>query len=221
MDDSSKKTLFIALIGIGTFPFLVNGYINSVLYTIPIAYWSFEVLSWILIPIIVLTIAIKYGGLKASQLGLSFEVCGKKNIPLLIFLCILFCPIDYYLYTELYKVFSELFPAESFFEYESVVPKDGYMRVVVAIYFGLSAGIVEEFYYRGFFYRTAQFFSHPTAVYVIASPLIFSVVHWEGGTANLLTTYIFGLLAVFAFLYIRNLWPFIIGHIFTDSVWFN
>ena len=221
MNGLSKKSLYIALISLGTIPFLVNGYINSLLYKTPVAYWSFEIFSWIVIPIIVFTIAVKHGGLTTSQLGLNLNIFGKKNIPLLILACILFCPIDYWLYKEMYGFFSELFPTESYFEYESVVPSEAFLRGVVAIYFGLSAGIVEELYYRGLMHRIALFFSNPAIVYVIASPLIFSIIHWEGGTPNLITTYVYGLISVLAFLYMRNLWPLMIGHIFTDVVWYS
>lgn len=221
MNGLSNKPFYILLLCFGTLPFLVNGYINSVIYSLPLAYWSFEILSWIVIPLIVFTLAVKHGGLKASDIGLNFKIFGKDNIPLLIVVCVLFCPIDYYLYKEMYAYFSALFPDNSYFGYESMIPTDPFLKVVVAIYFGISAGIVEELYYRGFMFKIAQFFTAPAVVYVIASPLIFSVIHWEGGTANLITTYIFGLFSVFAFLLLRNLWPFIIGHIYTDFVWYS
>ena len=221
MNGLSNKSFYILLLCFGTLPFLVNGYVNSIIYSLPLAYWSFEVLSWIVIPFIVFTLAVKHAGLKASDIGISFKIFGKKNIPLFIIACIMFCPIDYYLYKEMYGFFSELFPTKSYFEYESVIPTDPLLKAVVAIYFGISAGIVEELYYRGLMFKIAQFFTNPAVVYIIASPLVFSVVHWEGGIPNLLTTYVFGLISVLAFLWIRNLWPFMIGHIYTDFVWYS
>ncbi|MCP4769644.1 MAG: CPBP family intramembrane metalloprotease [Gammaproteobacteria bacterium] len=51
--------------------------------------------------------------------------------------------------------------------------------------------------------------------------LLFSLVHWEDGLANLASTYIFGVFMAIAYLGLRNLWPLVIGHIFIDLVWFG
>jgi len=70
-------------------------------------------------------------------------------------------------------------------------------------------------------YRVSQLFSKPTLIYIAVSPLLFALVHWEGGTANVIAAYIFGLGAVGVFMYMKNIWPLIIGHIYTDYVWFS
>ena len=53
------------------------------------------------------------------------------------------------------------------------------------------------------------------------SPLVFSLVHWESGIANLAAAWVVGLLAAAALLLLKNLWPLIAGHVFTDLLWYG
>jgi hypothetical protein len=216
-----QRKLFLELIGIGIIPFMINGYINSIVYQIPFFYWCFEIFSWIVLPVIVFFLAIKFGNLHFSDVGIHTKIFGKSNIPLLIFICVIFCPLDYWLYRESINYFQSVFSSKPFFAYQSVMPDEGFLRVLVAIYFGLSAGIVEELYFRGFIFRTCQLFVYSVPIYLVFSPVLFSLIHWEGGITNMLNTYIFGFFGALVFLIFRNLWPLIIGHIYTDYVWYS
>lgn len=217
---AGKRDCYLAALAIGTLPFIVNGYVNSLVFKNPPLYWALELAYWVAIPTAVFWYAVRRGGFRFAEIGLSGEIRGRRNLALLVLLCAVFCPLDAILYKELYAYFSTRFPPSPVFAYESVVPEQGISRQVVAIYFALTAGIVEELYYRGLCFRIASFFPRPVVLYLALSPLLFALIHWEGGMANVCATYAFGMIQAVAFLGMRNLWPLIAGHVYTDYVWF-
>jgi len=179
------------------------------------------VLTWIVIPSIILLQVIRTEGMDLSDLGYHASIRGRNNIGLLVLACVAFSPLCYGVYFYSYEFFSELFPGQGFFQYESIVPESGILYFAVTIYFGLSAGLVEEFLFRGLLYRAFSGFRHALALFLVISPVLFSLVHWENGFANLASTYIVGVFMAIAYLGLRNLWPLVIGHIFTDLLWFG
>jgi len=214
-----NRLLLLALCGIA--PFMVNGLVNSVIADNALLYWSFEMLTWIVIPSIILLQVIRTEGMDLSDLGYHASIRGRNNIGLLVLACVAFSPLCYGVYFYSYEFFSELFPGQGFFQYESIVPESGILYFAVTIYFGLSAGLVEEFLFRGLLYRAFSGFRHALALFLVISPVLFSLVHWENGFANLASTYIVGVFMAIAYLGLRNLWPLVIGHIFTDLLWFG
>jgi len=221
MQATAQRNLYLVLFGIGIFPFLINGYVNSVIFRTPSLYWSFELLTWIVMPIIVFMLAALNGGLRFVEIGLHGNVFGNRNYYLLALLCIAFGPLDLFIYEHALALFRAAFPGKPFFSYQAVIPDHGVLRVMVALYFGLTAGIVEEMYFRGLFFKISGFFARPLAVYLIFSPALFALIHWEGALSNVLATYVVGVFTAIAFVVLRNLWPLIVGHIYTDFVWFH
>ncbi len=199
----------------------VNGYINHLIAAMPFAYWSLELLYWIVLPVVIFSFLIHFCGLRLSDLGINGCIFGLHSVPLVLIVSVAFAPLSLWWYHKAYLYFSTHFPAEPFFAYQMVIPADPVLKQLIALYFALTAGVVEELYYRGLFFRFARCFKTPAAVYLIASPLLFSLVHWEGGVAAMLAAYAYGLFAALFFLIMRNLWPLIIGHIYTDYMWFS
>ena len=70
-------------------------------------------------------------------------------------------------------------------------------------------------------YHAFAGFQHSIALFLLVSPLLFNLVHWEDRFANLASTYIFGVFMAIAYLGLRNLWPLVPGHIFTDLARFG
>lgn len=221
MEAAARRNFYLALFAIGIFPFMVNGYVNSLTFRIPLLYWSFEIVSWVVVPILVFVTAVRRGGLRFSDIGLNSAVFGRRNYGLLVLICIAFGPLELYIYRNAYDFLRTVFPGTPFFSYESVVPESGFLRMIVAIYLSLTAGIVEELYFRGLFFKVSTFFPRPPVVYLSASPLLFALIHWEGGASNVIAAYVLGLFGAAAFLAMRNLWPLIVGHVYTDYVWFS
>jgi membrane protease YdiL (CAAX protease family) len=213
------RLLLLALCGIA--PFMVNGLVNSVIHDNALLYWGFEFLTWIVIPCSILYLLARSPGFRFSDLGYHGAIRGQHNPGLLALTCILFAPLCYAVYAGSYAFFSEIFPGQGFFSYESVVPESGILYFMVVIYFGLSAGLVEEFLFRGLLFQAFAGFQHSLALFLLVSPLLFSLVHWEDGLANLASTWVFGVFMAIAYLGLRNLWPLVLGHIFIDLVWFG
>jgi membrane protease YdiL (CAAX protease family) len=221
VDLTSQRNHLLLLAAIGIAPFLVNGVVNSLIYHNAWWYWGFEMLTWIVIPGLVFYRVSKTPGLRLADLGYHGAIRGHHNLGLLLLVCALFAPLCYLVYSRSYAFFNELFPAQSLFQYESIVPESGILYVLAVLYLGLSAGLVEEFLFRGLLYRALAGCKRSLPLFLLVSPLLFSLIHWEDGVANLASTYIVGLFLAFAYLGFRNLWPLVIGHIFTDLVWFG
>lgn len=220
-DRESIKRLYWTLFAIGVIPFLLNGYINSLIHSISWLYWSFEILIWTLIPFTIFYIATKKGNLKAADIGINTTIMGRRSLFLVVVFCLVFPPLDYVIYKLCLGYSSSIFSGGYVFSYFSVIPESGLSRFLVIWYFALTAGIVEELYYRGFLYKISQFYSQPNVVYLAISPLVFSLVHWEGGIANVVATYVFGVILAIVFIVMKNVWPLIMGHVFIDYVWFS
>ncbi len=131
-----------------------------------------------------------------------------RNIPLLVCLQTGVC------------FFNTIAPGDPIFAYRSIIPESEAKRTLVVWYLAISAGIVEELYFRGLLFKISQFFRGSTSVYLIFSPLVFSAIHWEGNLSNMGASYIVGLLGCLVFLWLKNIWPLIIGHTFTNLLWF-
>lgn len=212
------RYLLLALVGI--FPFLVNGPINARLASQPLWYWSFELSIWVVAPLSVLLAVLRLPGCRLADLGFHATLPRYRGVMAVAAVSLVFAPLCYLIYDAVYGIFASAFPGRGFFEYESVIPESGLSRYAVIAYFALSAGFVEEFLFRGLLYRAALEFRRTGVFYVAVSPLLFSLVHWESGVANLFATWVFGLFMAGVYLRLRNLWPLIAGHILTDLLWF-
>ena len=219
MANQHKRLLVLALCGIA--PFMVNGLVNSVIAHNALFYWGFEMLTWIVIPSTILYLVIRTPGVQFSDLGYHCSFRGQADIGLVLLACAVFAPLCYGVYYYSYDFFSSLFPGQGFFQYDSIVPESGILYYLVIIYFALSAGLVEEFLFHGLLYCAFSGFKHSLGLFLVISPILFSLVHWEDGVANLASTYIVGVFMAIAYLGFRNLWPLVIGHIVTDLVWFG
>ena len=217
--DHRNRLLLLALCGIA--PFLVNGLVNAAIHQNALLYWCFEILTWVVIPSTVLCLLTRTPGFRLSDLGFHGTICGQHKTGLVVLSCVLFAPLVYWVYATSYDYFSGLFPAGDSFDYDAVVPLSGIFYFAVVVYFGLSAGLVEEFLFRGLLHRALSGFPYSPVLFLVVSPLLFGLVHWEDGLANLASTYVVGVFMAIAYLGFRNLWPLVIGHIFTDLVWFG
>jgi hypothetical protein len=214
-----KKRLFFILI-LAITPLLINGYINTHIYQTPLLYWTFELLSWIAIPIAVYLLSRNYLDLKLSDIGIHHTIFDVHSWFLIVLTSIFLAPVIFLVYKYSYLFFEGIFQYSPLFEYDVMIPQNGLLKFVVLLYFSISAGIVEEFY-RGLVYKFSSYFANPTFMFVLISPIFFALPHWENGIINLCATYVVGLFFALIFLVSKNLIPLIIGHIYTDMLWFN
>lgn len=221
MQISSTPRNFLLLTSLGIAPFLINGYVNSKIHESFVLYWSFEVLTWIIVPLIVVFLTTRIVGFEFRQLGFHTSICGYQNSAVLVTICLLSGPICYWIYTNIVNSVVTLDLPAGIFVYETIIPDSKFLKYLVVTYFALSAGLVEEFLMRGMLFRAFKNLSNSSVIFLAISPVVFSLVHWEGGLGAIISTYVFGLFMAVAFLLLRNIWPLIVGHIYTNILWFS
>jgi membrane protease YdiL (CAAX protease family) len=97
--------------------------------------------------------------------------------------------------------------------YTRAIPLDPGLALVTLLYICLSAAFVEEIVFRGL-----MFLALPRRLFVAASALAFSLIHWENGSWETAASLVLGLALALLYVRIRNLWPFIFGHALTDML---
>jgi membrane protease YdiL (CAAX protease family) len=111
-------------------------------------------------------------------------------------------------------------PPETAPFFKSAAP-DGLFRFPVVLYLAITAGIVEEIFFRGLplLYVIERFPAKiPTRTYVVTTALLFGSIHWENGGHEVVATFIYGVLAAAYYVKLRDLWPLIGAHALID-VW--
>ena len=214
----NKLTLLFAL---GVFPLFLNGVLNFLIAPVPVLFWLFEVLIWIVVPVFALKLMLRIDDISLADFGLHKTIFKRQSLIVIVIVSILFAPLclkSYYFFSE----YSLLLITDSgFFEYQSMIPNHGIMKYLVIVYFSLTAGFVEEVFFRGILFKITHSLKNGLLIFLVLSPVLFSLIHWETGLTNMLAAFAFGLLVTIAYLIFRNIWPLIVGHTFTNLVWFS
>jgi membrane protease YdiL (CAAX protease family) len=214
--EDQKKYAVATAIGIS--PFFLNGLVNARLNAWPLAYWICEVLIWVIVPIAVLSYLVQRAGLRFADIGLSRSIFGKQSVTLVVITSLLFCVLCYAVYTGVYAFMRGVLPDAGIFSYRSVLPSEDSGRAFAVFYLAFSAGVVEEIYFRGLLFKVLGFARRAVPLYLLVSPILFAAIHWESGWANTGAAYVYGLFAAVAYLAMRNIWPLIVGHFYTDYI---
>ena len=106
--------------------------------------------------------------------------------------------------------------------YGAMVPSNGIWRVGALAYLALSAGVVEEFFYRGVVYRLLAPIetTFRKATFVLGSAALFAAIHWATGLANVVATFIVGLMMACWYLHLRTIVPLVLAHAALDIILF-
>jgi membrane protease YdiL (CAAX protease family) len=111
------------------------------------------------------------------------------------------------------------------FEYRNMLPPpgpaSGVWRLLAVAYLAISAGLVEEFYYRGLMRLLFGRRVAGTILFVLISSLVFAGSHWEWGELKLFYTFVWGVIFAMVYIATGNLWPGIIGHAAVDAWWIS
>lgn len=218
------RFLLAALLFVGILPFILNGFYKPYLAQMPHIYWVVEILTWIVLPSLLVWISFRHELFTLSDVGLHIKIFGRSNWPLFLgttlVLSILVVWVDAYSLSVAHKLFAINHGAIDF-SYRNLVPTSGFPRFLVLLYFCLSAGIVEELYFRGMARLLFPRNLSGSLFYIASTAILFSLIHWEGGVWNLTETLLFGLAMSTLYVLSGNLWPLIIGHAITDYLWFS
>jgi len=208
-------------------PQVFNGFYNPGLMAYPTAFWTVDILTLAAMPILLYGWGLRRGLFTNRDLGLHFQFPGRRQkvifvaamiaLPFLVFYGFWFLTwLGNFLH---YRFFTK--GAENFvFDFSMAVSGEGIKRIVIIAYFSITAGLVEEFYYRALprlFFKSSPFH---LILYLLFSSSIFALIHWEGGQVKLFVTFFLGLILAGAYLMTRNLWPLIFGHLVADVLLF-
>ena len=132
-----------------------------------------------------------------------------------------------FLFGAVYRGFSSVLWRVPIFElptftHGSVIP-EGPERALVVVYLAVTAGVIEEIFFRGLPWLGVQAVPNLNtrkAVYITGTSILFGLIHWENGVPEILATTALGLVAAVLYLKLLNLLPLIGAHIFLDLVYF-
>jgi uncharacterized protein len=211
----------IALFSAMFLPLFLNGFYNSHLVGSAVLYWSVEFCTWLLLPVI-LILVFKLSGGRVHDLGVMLPKSVKA------WLVFISCSVAFSaLFHAAFLIGSDqsraLF-AQNYlavnFTYRSIIPTEGIGKIVVWLYFSLTAGIVEELFFRGLLKRIFSNTKWGLITFVLTSTVLFASIHWENGVRDMFATGCVGLVASIAFLLNRNAITLMIAHTVTDLLLF-
>jgi len=225
MDKDSNKKLYLAgLFLLGIMHQELNGFYNPILIKKPLCFWTVDILGLAILPAVIYFWGRRQNLFSNRELGFHFDVWGKAKFDRFI-LAMIVMPLLFSVgFTAFLNLGFDLLGGRfegPVFSYNWTLHGRGALRTTQAVYYALTAGLVEEFYYRGLFRLLFKNTALHLVLYVLLSAAIFSSVHWEGGAAKLFATFVLGLLAAGAYLYLKNLWPLVFGHFLADLFFFS
>lgn len=84
--------------------------------------------------------------------------------------------------------------------YYAHIPKEGISAVLATVYFAVTAGVIEEYVFRGLLSTVCgHYFRRSVPVFVILSTVSFAWVHWGGGLVNVIAAGVQGVLLTFVY----------------------
>ncbi len=201
---------------------LLDGFNKAALATNAAMYWAYDLTKWVLLPAATLFAMRVWCRVRPADFGLR-GANGRWSPAALAGLTVLFTvlSLSYFLFEMLGEY---VLPDESAFSIDELMPVGGWSRWLVIAYLAVSAGFIEELFYRGILRELIA----PegggvvrASSYVVASSVLFGLSHFEGGTVAILASGLYGVVAALFALQIRNLVPLIVGHIVIDLIGFR
>lgn len=202
---------------------LVNVAYNPQLFESNVtAFWVADTFQHLILPVLVLYLLCKFFNIKPKDYGLFKPGAGYpawEMIGASIFAAVILIIISTVFWFAGLLIFGN---QDFIFAFNLVVPDNAYHFLVV-VYLALTAGVIEEIFYRGLAWKVASGINRVRLrkfIYVVFGSIIFSSLHWEQGFAGLLSTFAFGVAAALFYLQLKNLWPMIGAHTLVDVYYF-
>jgi len=201
---------------------LINGLYKEPLYNYSkVLYWLVDLAHFVVIPSILFLYLYKrfnvkphsYGLIKPTRAYPLSEIIGAS-----IFSAIILDLIYIATYEITYSIFINNGYINPAFNYHSVIPT-GILNIPVVFYLAITAAVMEEIVFRGVPYKIIfnnDHIKYKKQIYVLVTSACFAAIHWENGYPDLISAFIFGLLAAWLFLTYKNLWPLIGAHFLID-----
>lgn len=218
---SDADAMLVGMILVFALLFL-DGLFKEALYRrSPTLFWIFDFVKFALVPAIVLAWLRWSHSIAPARYGVRrFDKADHwlRVVATTLLLSALLYFIYHYSSRGLWR-FTWWLP-QAAFTYPDSLPQ-GWLHFPAVVYFGLTAGIVEEIFFRGLplLYLRERFRGRDVRVaYVAVTSVLFGLIHWENGMHEIIATGFFGVLAAIAYLQLRNLWFLIGAHALID-IW--
>lgn len=217
-----KRFKIGVLIFLAIVPFQLNGIYNPILLErSPAAFWIADFFAWVILPFLIYLYGKKTGLFTNQELGFHLDIWGKVKADKFFFGVLILPIILYFAYKYLFQLGAAIFSFDPSFLYKQAIQDTGFYVIIKAFYAAITAGLVEEFIYRGMFKLLFKTDTLGVILYVLLSSLLFSSVHWESGTANIFATFCFGVITAVFYLWLKNLWPLALSHFIIDLIGFS
>jgi membrane protease YdiL (CAAX protease family) len=199
----------------------LNGlYLGPAFRLSPALFWVLDTTQFVSIPLLSCWALRRFAQVSPQRYGLGRLVHDEDPISaLLLFGFVMFIFTFGYPFSRGLAGYVPWFWDPSSFSYGQAVPINPALAIVTVVFFSFSAGLVEEVFFRGLpaLYLEARLSPQRfKLIYPLVSALAFALIHWENGSRELIATFLLGLLAAYFYLLVRNIWPFVVGHAFTD-----
>ena len=194
---------------------LTNGWYNAPLYEASKAgYWFLNAFMFLVVPTAALA-ALKRSttGFRDFSIDLPRQPVDWFDILVLSAFLTVLLWLTYRTATVL--AYAALQSPRPTFYFAMTIPNAPILRPLVASYSALTTGWVEEWTYKGaLYYLSTRYLpvSSRNAAFVMVSAVLFAVIHWENGIAEVTGAFFLALLGALLFLKIRNVLPFAIAH---------
>ncbi len=215
------------MLTIGVLPFALNGLYNKALADHARLFWLVDVTTWVALPSAIVAVALKRRVFQWADLGFIDQTQGKRQDWILIVTFLVGIPLLFWSDSASRTFAVQLFGRNYFavgFDYVQMIPPPGpatgWYRILAIVYLALSAGVVEELYFRGMLRLLFGRGPVQVVLYVVCSSLLFSSTHWKSGIYTMSEALGFGLCAAGIFACTRNIWPLIVGHFLVDLRYF-
>jgi membrane protease YdiL (CAAX protease family) len=187
------------------------------------AFWLADIAKFVVVPVFILWCLARFAGVRPRHYGLHWPQTPEERERLLggtLMACVVLVPLFFAVQQIQWRLGYYAMPA---FGYEETLPDGRVGRWLVIGYYALTAGIVEEIVFRGLPWAWVQQFRDTRAaraVWVVATSIVFALVHWENGGPGMLAAGAYGIGAALLYLKLRNLWPLVVAHVVTDIISF-
>jgi membrane protease YdiL (CAAX protease family) len=200
---------------------ILDGFFKEYLYKYsPLLFSAFDLFKFVVIPAGVLIWLARRFSITPSGYGLRRAVGNNSWLHFLGLTVLLAVFLNFAYHVAQHFAWVIIRPADTSALYKSVIP-DGLFHFPVVLYFGVTAGLVEEIFFRALplLYVKERFRNRvPLAGYVVTTSVLFAAAHWENGAHEVVATFVYGLFASVLYLKLRDLWPLVGAHALID-IW--
>ena len=212
--------LLSAAVGLYVAILFVNGFYNEFIYTTsPTTFWLVDIITKLLIPIALMALVTLGGQIPLSDIGIRFRdenISGFAMLLLIALVTVVLWSVYSFSVGTWYKYFGGSRPN---WHYGIPLSDSGSFRPAASMYMALTASIGEEIFFKGLLFCLLLRIGITSAhwiTFAIPSSILFAMVHWENGAAELAGTFMYQYIGCLLYLSIRNLIPFISEHLIVD-----